>query len=61
MIKNRKDETYDMKTNDKSTIFVHPFAMAILATGCCLLWGSAFPAFKLGYRWFDIIAEATST
>ena len=55
------DETYDMKTNDWSTIFTHPFVMALLATICCLLWGSAFPAIKLGYRWFDIMAEATGT
>ena len=48
-----------MKTNDQSTIFSHPFIMAALATVCCLLWGSAFPAIKLGYRWFDIVAEAT--
>ena len=57
----RKDETYDMKTNQQSTIFAHPYIMALLATICCLLWGSAFPSIKLGYRWFDISAEATST
>lgn len=50
-----------MKINDKSTIFARPFIMAILATICCLLWGSAFPAIKLGYQWFDISAEATGT
>ena len=50
-----------MKTNEQSTIFTHPFVMALLATICCLLWGSAFPAIKLGYRWFDITAEATGT
>lgn len=50
-----------MKINDKSTIFARPFIMAILATICCLLWGSAFPAIKLGYQWFDIAAEATGT
>ena len=50
-----------MKTNEQSTIYTHPFIMALLATICCLLWGSAFPAIKLGYRWFDISAEATGT
>ena len=50
-----------MKINDKSTIFARPFVMALLATICCLLWGSAFPTIKLGYRWFDITAEATGT
>ena len=50
-----------MKTNDQSTIFTRPFVMALLATICCLLWGSAFPAIKLGYRWFAIATEATGT
>ena len=50
-----------MKTNNQSTMLTHPFVMALLATICCLLWGSAFPSIKLGYRWFDIAAEATST
>ena len=59
--KNEIDETYNMKTNDQLTIFARPFVMAILATICCLLWGSAFPAIKLGYRWFDIMADDTGT
>lgn len=32
-----------------------------LATICDLLWGSAFPFIKLGYRVFNIAADATST
>ncbi len=50
-----------MKTNEQSTIFAHPFIMVILATICCFLWGSAFPAIKLGYRWFNIAGETTGT
>lgn len=50
-----------MKRNNQSTILAQPFVMALLATICCLLWGSAFPSIKLGYRWFGISAEATST
>ena len=50
-----------MKINEQATIFSHPFVMATLATVCCLLWGSAFPAIKLGYQWFDIAAEETGT
>ena len=50
-----------MKTNDQSTILSRPFIMALLATICCLLWGSAFPSIKLGYQWFNIPAEATGT
>ena len=50
-----------MKTNDQSTIYTRPFVRALLATICCLLWGSAFPAIKLGYRWFNIPADETGT
>jgi drug/metabolite transporter (DMT)-like permease len=28
---------------------------------CCLLWGSAFPCIKIGYRLFDIPASGTAT
>ncbi len=28
--------------------------VAALALFCCLLWGSAFPCFKIGYEWFAI-------
>ena len=47
--------------DNKQKHLTKPFAVAILATICCLLWGSAFPAIKLGYQWFLIPAEATST
>ena len=50
-----------MKINNQSTILSRPLIVALLATICCMLWGSAFPAIKLGYRWFDIPAEATGT
>ena len=51
----------DNQTKDKQILLNRPFAVAILATICCLLWGSAFPAIKLGYQWFAIPSEATST
>jgi len=50
-----------MKTNNQSTILTKPLIVAVLATICCFLWGSAFPAIKLGYQWFAIPSEATST
>ncbi len=31
-----------------------PGAVILLATFCCMLWGSAFPAIKLGYAMFGI-------
>ena len=40
----------DNQTKDKQILLKRPFAVAILATLCCLLWGSAFPAIKLGYQ-----------
>lgn len=35
------------KMQNKAVVFV-------LATFCCLLWGSAYPSVKIGYRLFDI-------
>ena len=31
-----------------------PWVVALLALGCCLLWGSAFPCIKIGYGLFAI-------
>jgi len=39
--------------NDKN-IFTNKKFVAITAILCCLLWGSAFPAIKNGYIFFDI-------
>lgn len=33
----------------------------LLAGMCCLLWGSAFPAIKIGYNLFDIAGSDTAT
>lgn len=42
-------------------ILKHPFAVASIAIFCCALWGSAFPAIKMGYQWFDIASDASAT
>lgn len=34
--------------------------VVIMATICCLLWGSAFPCIKIGYNLFNISADSTS-
>ncbi|MGN0805997.1 MAG: DMT family transporter [Candidatus Coproplasma sp.] len=34
--------------------FTKPWAVALCAIFCCLLWGSAFPCVKTGYVLFDI-------
>ena len=38
-----------------------PLGVCLLATVCCALWGSAFPCIKIGYRLFQIPAEAVNT
>lgn len=37
--------------------FSDPKIVALIATICCALWGSAYPSIKLGYDWFAIAAE----
>lgn len=34
-------------------------AVCIIATVCCILWGSAFPCIKIGYSWLNIGADDT--
>lgn len=38
-------------------IFTNKKVVAIIATFCCFLWGSAFPAIKNGYTMFNISAS----
>lgn len=38
----------------KNKSLKNPVIATALASLCCLLWGSAFPAIKLGYELFDI-------
>ena len=40
-------------------VFAHPVGSVVLAITCNLLWGSAFPFIKMGYRLFEI--EPTDT
>lgn len=46
----------DMKNNKLSKL---PVVWALAAL-CCLLWGSAFPVIKIGYRLFDIQSSDTA-
>lgn len=34
--------------------FTKPLVVALCAIFCCVLWGSAFPCVKIGYKLFDI-------
>ncbi|MDB5801780.1 MAG: family transporter [Rhodocyclales bacterium] len=38
-------------------IFTRPWVVVLLASFCCLLWGSAYPAIKNGYALFHIAAN----
>ncbi len=42
-------------------IWKQPVAVMLVAILCCALWGSAFPAIKMGYQWFEISADAYGT
>ena len=39
---------------ENKNIFTNKKVVAIIATFCCFLWGSAFPAVKNGYIMFNI-------
>ena len=43
--------------NKKKTFITTSLGIGLLACFCCLLWGSATPAIKIGYEWFGIGAE----
>ncbi len=38
----------------KEKIFTKPILVVVIATFCCILWGSAFPCVKIGYNYFNI-------
>ena len=38
----------------KKVFITKPLGIGLLACLCCLLWGSATPAIKIGYEWFGI-------
>lgn len=40
--------------NEGKNFITTPLGIGLLACLCCLLWGSATPAIKIGYEWFGI-------
>lgn len=42
-------------------LFQKKWAVCIGAVACCILWGSAFPCIKTGYRLFEIAAGDSSS
>lgn len=51
----------EKRIEGKQNIWTKPWVVTLVAVFCCALWGSAFPAIKMGYQWFDIAAEASET
>lgn len=43
-----------MLIKDKERFFSRPIVVCICAIFCCVLWGSAFPCVKIGYKLFEI-------
>lgn len=53
-----------MQTQEKSkldSLFSNPAAAVVLAVLCNVLWGSAFPFIKMGYRLFQIDSADTAS
>ena len=46
-----------IQMNEKKAFIKRPLGIGLLACLCCLLWGSATPAIKIGYQWFGIAAD----
>jgi drug/metabolite transporter (DMT)-like permease len=52
-----RDMTASIKTTgprDSARFFSQPKVLLLLATVCCLLWGSSYPAIKIGYALLGI-------
>lgn len=47
--------------DNKTSIWSRTYFIVIMATICCMLWGSAFPCIKIGYSLFNIPAESAAT
>ncbi|WP_405159301.1 DMT family transporter [Paenibacillus sp. FSL H8-0283] len=47
----------ERNTLEKRSKFSDPIFVMLVASLCCLLWGSAYPSIKLGYIAFDILPE----
>lgn len=48
-----------MAGKGKESFWRNPITVCVVAIFCCILWGSAFPSIKLGYRWWHIGGEDT--
>jgi drug/metabolite transporter (DMT)-like permease len=52
---NQSSQTDETTAKNKAqTFFTKPYVVCIGAILCCILWGSAFPCVKIGYRLFGV-------
>lgn len=51
----------EFENHKNNCIWKKPIVVMLVAIFCCALWGSAFPAIKMGYKWFAISADASAT
>lgn len=47
-----------MLIKDKEKFFTKNYIVCICAILCCILWGSAFPCVKIGYKLFEIDSQS---
>lgn len=45
----------------RDTLLKNELVVFLLAMICCLLWGSAFPCVKIGYKLFGIVKDDVYT
>ncbi|MGN1060307.1 MAG: DMT family transporter [Candidatus Coproplasma sp.] len=53
-IQNKNNGELSPQKSKAESFFTKPWAVALCAIFCCVLWGSAFPCVKTGYNLFDI-------
>lgn len=46
--------------NEKKSIWTRTYFIILMATICCMLWGSAFPCIKIGYNLFNIPSSSSA-
>lgn len=45
---------------EKKSIWNRTWFIVLIATICCMLWGSAFPCIKIGYQLFNILPASSA-
>ncbi len=53
-----KNTLNEKKRFDPSSFFTKNYIICICAIFCCILWGSAFPCVKIGYKLFNVNTDS---